>query len=176
MNSITTLSTTMLFILLSTAKLHAADSISINITGKVVASPCTTVNGGSNTLNVDLGSNIQAASLLNAGSGSDMKDFDLKLTGCPASTSNVTITFTGPGDTPDITRWKNTATIGTEAWFVSVELSQKANGALLGPNSTMTEKVTSGAATFKLQARAYSKGNVKPGNIASVITATVEYQ
>ena len=50
--------------------LYAADTVNINVTGKVIASPCTTLNGGSSALNVDLGQDIQAYSLEAAGSGS----------------------------------------------------------------------------------------------------------
>ncbi|WP_407438865.1 fimbrial protein [Lelliottia sp.] len=153
----------------------AADTVSINVTGKVVASPCTTINGGNNTLDVDLGSNIQAADLAAANSGSTMKTFDLPLTGCPSGTTNIKVTFSGTADGTTTTLWKNTAP--TPATNTAVELSEQGTGTLLSNGSTLTAPVTSGAATFKLQARAFSAvGSVTPGDISSVIVATFEYQ
>jgi minor fimbrial subunit len=41
---------------------YSADTVNINVTGNIVASPCI-VNGGASSLNVDLGSAIQATAL-----------------------------------------------------------------------------------------------------------------
>lgn len=62
----------------------AADNVNIQITGRVIASPCTTVNGGQNPLTVSLGDDISASSLQSAGSNSPWVEFDVALTGCPA--------------------------------------------------------------------------------------------
>ncbi|MFO6296572.1 fimbrial protein [Rahnella selenatireducens] len=153
----------------------AADNVTINVTGKVIASPCTTVNGSSATLSVNLGDTIQANSLAEAGSGTELKAFDLPLTGCPASTTNVKATFTGTADT-EASLWKNTA--ASPAVNTAVELTeQDAPTVPLGNNATLTEPVTAGNVTFKLAARALSKlGSVTPGDIASTIVVSFEYQ
>ncbi|MBD1403494.1 type 1 fimbrial protein [Leclercia adecarboxylata] len=155
--------------------IYAADSVSINVTGKVIASPCKTLNGGSDALNVDLGQSILANSLEAAGTGSAMTAFDLPVTGCPASTTNVKVTFTGTPDATDATMWANNAT--KPATNTAVELSQQTTGTILSNNSSLTGAVEGGNTTFKLQARVYSKaGAVMPGDVSSAIVASFEYQ
>ncbi|MCU6670123.1 type 1 fimbrial protein [Enterobacteriaceae bacterium H4N4] len=155
--------------------IYAADTVNLNVTGKVIASPCTTLNGGSDALNVDLGQSIQADTLSVAGSGTPMTTFDLPVTGCPASTTNVKVTFTGNPDETDTDKWKNEA--AQAAANTAVELSQQTSGTILSNNSSLTGKVEGGATTFKLQARVYSKaGKVLPGDVSSAIVAAFEYQ
>lgn len=155
--------------------LYAADTVNINVTGKVIASPCTTLNGGSNALTVDLGQSLQAASFAEAGSGSAMKTFDLPVTGCPASTTNVKVTFTGTPDTADATMWANNA--ADAAANTAVELSEQTSGDILSNNSSLIGAVEDGSTTFKLQARVYSTaGKVMPGDVSSAIVASFEYQ
>lgn len=154
----------------------AADNVSINVTGKVIASPCTTINGGATTLAVPLGDTIQAKDLATAASGTELKTFEIPLTGCPASTTNIKATFTGTADTEDSTLWKNTA--AAPAGNTSVELTDQAEpGTPVGNNSSLTMPVTAGNATFKLAARAFSKlGSATPGDIESTIVVAFEYQ
>lgn len=153
----------------------AAGSASIDVKGKVISSPCTTVNGGDATKAVALGDTIGADTLATAGSGSTLVKFDLPLTGCPAGTTKIKATFSGTADGTQTTMWKNTAT--EPAPNTAVELSNQTGGALVSNGSSLTESVSAGAATFKLQARAYSAaGSAKPGDIESVIVATFEYQ
>lgn len=154
---------------------YAADDVTINVTGKVIASPCTTINGSASTLSVPLGDTIQANSMATAGSGTELKTFDLPLTGCPESTTNIKATFTGTADT-EVSLWKNTA--ATPAENTAVELTeQSAPTEPLGNNSTLSTRVTAGNATFKLAARAFSKlGSVTPGDISSTIVVSFEYQ
>lgn len=155
--------------------IYAADTVGINVTGKVIATPCTTLNGGSDALNVDLGQDLQAHSFDGAGSGSAMKTFDLPVTGCPASTTNVKVTFTGTSDATDAKLWKNTAM--QSATNTAVELSEQTKGTILSNNSTLDGAVVDGSTTFKLQARVYSTaGKVMPGNVSSAIVASFEYQ
>ena len=161
--------------LLLAGNLYAADNVNINITGKVIASPCTTINGGSSSLNVDLGQAIQASSLAAAGSGSPMTTFDLPVEGCPASTTNVKVTFTGAPDATDATLWSNGA--ANSATNTAVELSQQTTGTILSNNSSLTGAVADGKTTFKLQARVLSTdGSVMPGDVSSVVLASFEYQ
>lgn len=149
-----------------------ADPVSINITGNVVASPCT-VNGSSSNLNVNLGTNIGAATLTTAASGSTLTPFNLALTACPSGTSNVTVTFSGTADTTSTTMYKNTGT----ATNVAVELSQQGTGTILKNGSTLTKAVQADkTVTYALNARAYSAaGSVMPGNISAVVQANFTY-
>ncbi|MBS3045961.1 fimbrial protein [Enterobacter mori] len=175
MNKSKTYFPAMTIALLFAVTVQAADNVSINVTGRVVASACSTVNGGKNTLDVDLGTNIGAADLATPGSGSAMKTFELPLTGCPSGTNNIKVTFSGTADTTTNSRWKNTA--ATPAANTSVELSAQGTGVILSNGSTLTTPVVDGAASFKLQARAYSSvGSATPGDISSVIVASIEYQ
>ncbi|HKN02993.1 MAG TPA: fimbrial protein [Buttiauxella sp.] len=153
----------------------AGDNVNIQITGKVIASPCTTVNGGQNPLTVSLGNDIGASTLQSAGTNSTWIDFDLALTGCPSGTNNVKATFTGSPDTVDGTRWANTA--ASKALNTSVELRDKATNVLLSNGSMLSAPVASNKATFNLRTAAYSaQGNAQPGDISTVILASFVYQ
>lgn len=160
-------------ILMSSATVFAADPVNINITGKVVASPCM-VNSGSGDLAMDLGQNIQASSLATAGAGSTPVTQDLKLTNCPVGTTNVKATFTGTADTTSTTMYKNTGS----ATSLAVELSNATDSSLLSNGSTLTLPVQGdNTVTFKLKARAYTAlGSVSPGTINSVVVADFTYQ
>ncbi|MGL5389660.1 MAG: fimbrial protein [Serratia sp. (in: enterobacteria)] len=149
-----------------------ADPTNINITGVVVASPCT-VNNNSSNLNVDLGANIQASTLAAAGTGSTLTPFVLALTGCPSGTRNVTVTFSGTADTTATTRYKNTGT----ATNLAVELSQQTTGTILGNGSSLTQAVQADkTVTYALNARAYSSaGSAMPGSISAVVQANFIY-
>jgi minor fimbrial subunit len=144
----------------------------LNITGTIKASPCTVDTTGTG-VNVDLGQNIQAASLSTATSGSDWVTFPLKLKDCPASTSSVTATFAGTPADEKADVYKNTGT----ATNVQVELQSAAN-ANLGNGKTMTQPVsaTTNDATFDLRARAYSfAGGVTPGSIIGTVQVSFTY-
>lgn len=159
-------------LLLSTGA-PAADTVTINITGKVVASPCTVDSNG--TYNVNLGQNISAATLSASGSGSGWVPFDVTLSSCPSGTSSVTITFSGTPDSDDGTRYANTTGNGY-AQRVAVEL-QDTSGSNAGNGKTLTKNVAGDKTVkFPLQARAYSaKGGVSPGNISAQVLMNLTY-
>lgn len=160
---------------MQTFSVMAANDVNIKISGKVVPSPCTTINGGAADLTVNLGDTIQAASLAAPNSGTDMVKFEIPLTDCPAGTQNIKATFSGTPDNGDATLWKNTA--ASPATNIAVELSDQTAGTLLSNGSTLDAPVVGGAATYKLQARALSKiGSVLPGDITSTIVVSFEYQ
>ncbi|HGM5490687.1 TPA: fimbrial protein [Serratia fonticola] len=150
-----------------------ATDVTININGRVIASPCTV--DGAQSVNVDLGQNIEAASLSTAGSSSEWSSFNLNLKNCPASTSNVTATFSGTADSTSPNYYRNTGT----ATGVAVQLFKANSSTSLGNGSTFVSAVnaTAHTATFPLAARAYTAtGNVMPGTIASVVQVTFTYQ
>ncbi|MBJ9163927.1 type 1 fimbrial protein [Citrobacter farmeri] len=166
---------TMAITTVSTLNSYAGDSVSIDVKGKVVASPCTTINGGIATIPVSLGDDIQASSLSAPNSGTTPVNFEFPITGCPAGTTNVKATFSGTPDSVDNTLWKNTAT--SAAPNTAVELSDQTTSTKLSNGSVLNAAVTSGSATYKLQARAYSvQGSVKPGDIESIVVMSFEYQ
>jgi minor fimbrial subunit len=149
-----------------------ADPVNINITGNVVAAPCTVNNGNSN-LNVDLGTNILASSLATAGSGTILTPFNLALTACPAGTNSVTVTFMGTADSTSASMYRNTGTASN----LAVELSQQTTGTILGNGSMLTQMVQADrTVTYALNARAYTAmGSVAPGTINAVVQADFTY-
>ncbi|UYU30498.1 fimbrial protein [Siccibacter colletis] len=150
-----------------------ADPVTINITGNIVASPCT-VNGGNNALSVSLG-DIQASSLQTAGATSPAKDFSIDLTDCPTGTTNVKVVFSGTEDTEGgSSYYKNSGT----AKNVAVALIDKSTGSKLGNGESIEQEVTADkTVTFELQTQAYSvSGGALPGTIQAAITADLTYQ
>ncbi|HEX4503369.1 MAG TPA: fimbrial protein [Scandinavium sp.] len=154
------------------ASAFAADTLTINVSGNVVASPCK-VNGGGTSLSVPLG-DIQSTTLSAAGTSSTPVAFDLKFTECPAGTNSVIATFTGTADPVAGTSYYQNA--GT-AKNVAVGLIQVDTGNLKGTGSTITQSVLADrTATMKMQAKAYSSaGGATPGTITSAIVATMTY-
>ncbi|MGL5387207.1 MAG: fimbrial protein [Serratia sp. (in: enterobacteria)] len=166
-------STLALLVMASSYNAAMADPVNINITGKVVASPCVVNNNNSN-LNVDLGTNIQATTLATAGAGTTPTPFNLSLTACPLGTSNVTVTFTGTAAAaPQTTMYKNTGA----ATPLAVELSISDLGTILSNNVSVTRPVQAGGTvTFPLSARAVTAtGNVIPGTIVALVQANFTY-
>lgn len=157
--------------LLVCASAYAADPVTLNITGNIIASPCQ-ISSDSVTINVDLGQDIQASSLSAAGSSTTWKPININLTSCPAGTTKAIMTMHGTADTAQpADLYKNTGS----AQNVAVQL-QSVAGDLLGDGKSITGNISSGAYTFPLQARAFSKsGNAGLGTISAVVTATFVY-
>lgn len=147
--------------------------VNINITGKVVASPCV-VNNGNSDLNVDLGTTIQASALARAGDATAPKTFNLTLSACPAGTSNVSVTFTGmPAPGPQTNMYYNSGTANP----LSVELSTSDTGTILFNGSMISRAVQADrTVTYPLSARAVTAtGNVIPGTIIALVQANFTY-
>lgn len=151
---------------------NAADPVTLNITGNVVASPCQ-VSSDSVTKSVDLGQNIQASALQTAGSSTSWVPFTINLSSCPAGTTVAVMTMHGNADTTNpADMYASTGTANN----VSVQL-QSQSGTQLGDGKTISGNFVSGAVTYNLQARAWSQnGGVTPGSISTVVTATFVYQ
>ena len=157
--------------LVASASLYAADPVTLNITGNIVATPCQ-VSSDSVTIGADLGQNIQASDMQTAGAAAGWKPINIKLVSCPAGTSSVIMTMHGTADPvqPADLYLNNGA-----AQNVSVQL-QSTGGTVLGDGKTITGNISSGAYTFPLQARAYTKnGGATPGTIAATVTASFVY-
>jgi len=150
-----------------------SNSVNIDITGTVIASPCV-VNGDQPSLEVNIGDTIQADSLSAAGSASDWKDFTLALTSCPASTSSFSVTFSGSQDASDDTMYMNTGT----ATNLKLELTTQDGATTLGNNTSIDNVVIPAGHSYDLdlRTRAVSKGNVMPGTIVGQVQATFTYQ
>jgi len=157
---------------------YASDPVTINVTGKVVASPCTFDTANSN-LNIDLGEK-SAADLANPVSAFTEKAFDLAMKDCPAGTTNVTATFSGT-DAADLTNGNAFKNMGTATNVVIQVKPQSGFWADVSfkNGSTMTSPVntTAKTATFKLTTRAVTwTGSVSPGTVSASIVADFTYQ
>ena len=156
---------------LCTQSAMAADS-SLNISGNVVASPCT-VDAASKNLSINLG-DVQASTLAAANVGSPWVDGTINLTNCPSTTSQVTATFTGTADTNAAFAYKNTGAGSSQA---SIHIMNKDLSADLKNGATLTQAVTSGAAALPFKARMYtSKGGVTPGVVSAAISVNFTYK
>lgn len=151
----------------------ASQAVNIDITGKVVATPCV-VNGNNESLAVNLGDNIQADSLSASGSATTWTDVTLRLTSCPASTTSFSVAFAGTADT-DTAYYKNTGTATNLKLELTDGSSEKAykNGAKL---ENVTIPSASHAYDLVMRARAVSNGSVMPGTIVGQVQATFTYQ
>ena len=136
----------------------------ITVTGNVLQRTCN-VPGN---VDVSLG-NLYVSDFPNAGSGSPWVNFDLSLTGCQ-NMNTVRATFSGTADGQ--TYYANTGNAGG----IKIEIQDR-DGSNASYHNGMfkTLNVQNNNATFNLQARAVSKGQVTPGNISSVITVTYTY-
>lgn len=151
---------------------YAAD-VTINVTGKVVASPCTVDNNG--VYNIDLGQSISSTTLSPANSYSAWKNFNVTLSACPVGTTKVTAAFSGNADSYNNTMYANATGTGY-AQNVAVQLQNSSSGTNTGNGSTMTVSVVNSAATFPLQARAYSTpGGATAGIINAVVLMNMTY-
>lgn len=150
-----------------------ANSVQLNITGTVKASPCEveSPNNGK-IIEVPLG-DIEAASMVPANSSSGFVPFDMRLKNCPVSTTKVTATFSGTPSDENVDMYKNTGDAGS----IQIELVDQDETLKLGNGMTMDAPVNATEAVFKLKARAYSlAGVVKPGSISGAVQVAFVYQ
>ena len=150
----------------------ASQAVNIDITGKVVASPCV-VNGSNDSLAVNLGDNIQADALSTSGSATAWTDVTLHLTGCPASTTSFSVAFAGTADT-DVNYYKNTGT----ATKLKLELTDSTGNTAFKNGAKLQNVAIPASHTYDLamRARAVSTGSVTPGTIVGQVQATFTYQ
>jgi minor fimbrial subunit len=150
----------------------AVQATDLNISGTVVATPCT-VDTGSVSQDVDFGQ-LRGTDLKTAGEASDWIPFEVKLVGCPASTTSATVTFSGERASTDATLYANTGS----AVNVAVQMAQAANKAQVqGDGSTMTVAVDGQHnAVYELAGRLISAGDTGPGTFYSVVQMGFTYQ
>lgn len=153
-------------------KAFAADSVSVGVTGNIVASPCI-FNGGNSNLDVNLG-DIQAKNMVTPGSSSDPVAFNLRFTNCPAGTRNVTASFSGiPDPVAGPGYYMNSGTASN----VAVTMSEAGSGALKGTGSSIMGNIAAdGTATLAMQASVKSmSGGATPGSVSAVVVMTLQY-
>lgn len=151
---------------------QAADNVTINVTGKVVASPCT-INPADVVKTIDVGDAIPAKE--GTGAMAAAQDISITLTKCPSGTSSVTATFSGtPATTlPDFI-YANSSTSGA-APNVGIVLQRSSNSGL-GNGKTYKVDIVNGVdPVFNMEIYPYSLGNAMPGNISTSIVMALEY-
>jgi minor fimbrial subunit len=150
----------------------SADSVSVGVTGNIVASPCI-FNGGNTQLDINLG-NIEATNMATPGSSSDPVPFTLSFTQCPVGTRSVRVSFTG---TPDPVAGADYYMNSGSATNVAVAMREAATGTLKGTGSSITQNIAADrTATMAMQAAVKSvSGGATPGSISAVVVMTMQY-
>lgn len=153
---------------------QAGDNVSIEVTGKVVASPCQ-INPDDLVKNIDLGQAIPAQDA--AGAMGEPQNFTVTLTDCPSGTSNIAVTYTGaPASVNPDYVYANTATENA-AKNVGVLLQVNDSGVKpLGNGKVWNVVIAHGSdPVLHMTTKAYSLGDAAPGNISSTIVMSFEY-
>ncbi|HCL5074482.1 TPA: type 1 fimbrial protein [Salmonella enterica] len=162
------------------ACLWAASSINIvqatdiNLSGTVVASACT-VDIGTKEQTVTF-EQARAVDYPNAGDTSEWQDFELTLSACPASTTQVTALFSGDADNDDNTKFANT--LG-DASGMALQIMTRDHVTGISPAGELTVSVdgNSRRAVFPLSARMYTPtGAVTAGEFRTIVQLTFTYQ
>ncbi|WP_416175403.1 fimbrial protein [Enterobacter bugandensis] len=166
------LRTAALAAILVSCNTFATDSVSVSVTGNIVASPCI-FNGGNNSLDINLG-NIQASNMATPGSSSDPVSFNLLFTQCPTGTRSVTVSFTG---NPDPVAGADYYMNSGSAMNVAIAMSEAATGAMKGTGTSITQTIAADrTATMAMQASVRSStGGATPGSISAVVVMTMQY-
>lgn len=125
----------------------SSQAVNIDISGTVIASPCV-VNGGDESLAINLGTGIQANTLETSGSTTPWVEKTLTLTDCTATNLKLELT-----DDKSEHAYKNGAALKDIAI----------------PSDTH-------AYDLKLRSRAVATGLVMPGTIEGQVQATFTYQ
>lgn len=156
--------------IVSAALAQTSNSKDIALKGKVVASPCIVEQ---ENMRVNLGDNIDMNTLAAAGAFTDWVGFDVRVYDCPLQNTAVSIVFNGAADASDPdSRYQNSGT----ATNVAVEL-RAADGTPLGDGKTLTGAIVNQEVTWNLRARVWTPtGNVRPGTVSAVVSATLTWQ
>ncbi|CAI0820521.1 putative fimbrial protein SthD [Serratia fonticola] len=153
--------------LLSLASPLQAADVTITVSGKVVAGPCTV---STSKASVALG-DIYSSDMISAGAASEWKPVTLSLTGCPIGTSQVTATFSGTADATGY--YKNMGTAGNIQIELQDDKGTKLNN---GIKKAVSVVDATKSASFPLKVRALSvNGAATQGTIQAVISITYTY-
>lgn len=156
-----------------------ADSVTLNLSARIQAAPCTVNPVLVAGQPVSLGS-LDRGGFQNSGDADPTwHAFSLDLTNCSAATQKVTATFSGTADSNDAALFANSATVAP-ATNMAVEVSkQNDNGVIISNGSTLTVNVDTptGTASFPLAARMKTPiGNVQGGKVSAVMVVDFTYQ
>ncbi|ECE6742734.1 type 1 fimbrial protein [Salmonella enterica subsp. salamae] len=150
---------------------QAAD---INLSGTVVASACI-VDTGTIDQTVTF-EQARAVDYTRVGDTSEWQDFELTLSACPSSTSQVTALFSGDANSDDITKFANAQ---GSASGMALQIMTRDHQTEISPEETLAVSVdrTSRRAIFPLSARMYTPtGHVTSGEFQTTVQLTFTYQ
>lgn len=156
-----------------------ADKVTLNLSARISAAPCTVspvlVAGQPVSLGI-----LSSADFQSSGSvAPDWNDFTLELSNCPPGTSRVTAKFGGTRDRYEPALFANTASVDP-ASNMAVQVSKQSNHSeLISHNSLMIANVdaATGSAAFPLSARMKSPlGKAVRGTVSTVMTVDFTYQ
>lgn len=153
---------------------HAAQAADINLSGTVVASPCI-VDAGTKNQTVTF-EQARAVDYKKIGDISEWQDFELTLSSCPASTTQVSAQLSGDADHDDTTKFANAQ--GT-ALGMALQIMTRDHQTEISPGGTLTASVdkASRRAIFPLSARMYTPtGQVIAGQFQTIVQLTFTYQ
>ncbi|MCR6674165.1 type 1 fimbrial protein [Escherichia marmotae] len=151
-----------------------APAADINLSGTVVAAACTVdTNTKAQTVTFQ---QARAVDYKTVGSTSEWQDFQLSLSGCPASTTQVTASFSGDADTVDPTKFSNS--LGN-ATGMALQIMTRDHLTEIQPLGALTVGVnsTQNSVIFPLSARLYTPtGVVTAGEFKTVMQFSFTYQ
>ena len=151
-----------------------ASGTEMTLSGIVVAAACTV-----DTQTKDQTVTFEQARAVNyrqAGNTSEWQDFELTLSACPASTTQVTATFSGNADSDDITKFANSQ---GDASGMALQMMTRDHLTEITPLASPAVAVDSVSrrAVFPLSARMYTPtGAVSPGEFNTVVQFDFTYQ
>lgn len=163
------LSFLLLVILAACQNVYAAPT-DINISGNVVASPCTVDN--TEDINVSVGDAFAADLAVSGTDGADSEPFYITLSACPVSTTSVDMTLTGTSDEIDSRYFKSTGT----AKNVSVAITNDGVSVISPGGRVAVDLLGQTTVSYRLWAHTHSNGDAEPGTVIAAIQASFTYQ
>lgn len=146
----------------------AADT-TINITGNVVATPCSIA-----TTKAVVIPDVNASVLTTAGTASPFTNFTLEITNCPATTTGADLTFGGTASHVDY--YQNTGT----AQNVDVELTSDYGQKNMGVGKVFAVAINatthSSNVDLKTRIRNGGDGAAMPGTVVAAVLVSIAYK
>lgn len=118
------------------SSIYSVQATDINLSGIVIASACI-VDTGTKEQTVTF-QQARAVDYLKVGDTSEWQDFELTLSSCPPSTTQVTALFSGDADTDDATKFANSQGSATG---MALEIMTRDHQTEISPADTLAVKV-----------------------------------
>ncbi|HEM6801146.1 fimbrial protein [Citrobacter koseri] len=156
-----------------TMSVYASDG-TINFTGEITSTTCNVSTGTNGNFSVVLPT-VSTTALASAGQTAGNQFFDISLTGCSGSLTNVAASFESLNNT-DATNGNlvpNTAPANLQIRLAD----ESGNQAKVGGPAVGYQPIVSGSADLRYQALYFAKAPVTdPGAVAATVSYTLNYQ